>query len=223
MSKRYKLIKEYPGSHPIRTISKLDYSKYPEFWEEIVEKDYEVIKYTDGYNTYFKSTHGNFTINMAYFYTEEVLLRKDCKIHSVKRLSDGEVFSVGDRAQTIGKYPHTISGIEIMQKSLTREKKDGIDRIWLSWENSAGGNWLESSEKPKKPLFTTKDGVEIFEGMDYYLVSHDFVVLYCSHHSPTDLTYTLFSTKEAADEYVRDNKPEFSRNQILELIDKLKK
>ena len=54
MGKRYKLIKKFPGSAPVGTIIDLDdvafgitcnYTNYPEFWEEIVEKDYEILEY----------------------------------------------------------------------------------------------------------------------------------------------------------------------------------
>ena len=82
-------------------------------------------------------------------------------------------------------------------------------------------HWAEIIETV--PLLTTQDGVEIFDGMDYYLVSHSFIMSYCSYHSPTDLTYPLFSTKEAAEDYIKMNKPEFSRKQILELLETLKK
>lgn len=98
--KKYKLIKEYPGSDHEGIIVSLKtpnglYEGYqynystkhvennPEYWEEVVEKDYEVL------------------IAKTVPYT----------ILSVKRLSDGEVFTVGDtlegicgRSQKIEKF-----------------------------------------------------------------------------------------------------------------------
>lgn len=48
--KKYKLIKEYPGSPGLGYITSSEnlirlYREYPEFWEEIVEKDYEILSW----------------------------------------------------------------------------------------------------------------------------------------------------------------------------------
>ena len=91
---KYKLIKKYPGSDSVGTIvtgygKDGWYSKgpggktydwtlivyNPEYWEEVVEKDYEILKTCP---------------------IEGI-------IYSVKRLSDGEVFTVGDRIKV---YQH---------------------------------------------------------------------------------------------------------------------
>ena len=83
--RKFKLIKEYPGSDHEGIIVLLKtpnglyegyqynyYSKHvetnPEYWEEVVEKDYEVL--------------------ISKIVPQEIL--------SVKRLSDGEIFTVGD-------------------------------------------------------------------------------------------------------------------------------
>ena len=100
--KKYKLIKEYPGSLSLGTItsseSKTDlwkgtnyYDKYPEYWEEVVEKDYEIISWTakDCNSIVIKGSelpHTPCSLPAGYW-----------RIHSVKRLSDGEVFTIGDK------------------------------------------------------------------------------------------------------------------------------
>jgi len=47
--KKYRLIKEYPGSNVVGTIAQPNdliqhdfFEKYCEFWEEVVERDYEI-------------------------------------------------------------------------------------------------------------------------------------------------------------------------------------
>jgi hypothetical protein len=130
--KKYKLIKQYPGSVVLGTIAQPNdliqhdfFEKYSEFWQEVIEKDYEIL--------------------ISRVVPQEIL--------SVKRLSDGEVFTIGDRAKTItSKGKHTVTQLRIRQKCTGRDGKggwnyDGIDRIWIDWEDDCGGNWLESTEK----------------------------------------------------------------------------
>jgi hypothetical protein len=85
--KTYKLIKEYPNSPKLGYISnnkdsRYDCSQHPEFWEEVVEKDYEILQ--------MKNSHGNF---YSLFRNEELSKHEieNHTIHSIKRLSDGEV------------------------------------------------------------------------------------------------------------------------------------
>jgi hypothetical protein len=60
-----------------------------------------------------------------------------------------------------------------------------------------------------KKLFTSKDGVEIYDGDTYYAVYNDFEYL----KQEAILNFNLdnavlrFSTKEAAEEYILMNKP----------------
>lgn len=47
--KKYKLIKIYPGSPILGTIWEYrtkDFSNYPEFWQEVIEKEYQMVKYS---------------------------------------------------------------------------------------------------------------------------------------------------------------------------------
>ena len=70
---------------------------YPEFWEEIKEKEYEILSFMDK----------NIIFNLSdKVYQPNADIDFDCglkyclnnfKIHSIRRLSDGEVFTLGDR------------------------------------------------------------------------------------------------------------------------------
>jgi hypothetical protein len=204
--KKFKLIKEYPGSDAKGTIAVLLETKYiykgfrfnydvrhvensPEYWEEVIEKDYEIL------------------ISRVIPYT----------ILSVRRLSDGEVFSVGDRAMTQGsRGGHSIRQFKIKQKCNVRTAvpgifiKDGIDRIWIDWEEGCGGNWLESTEKLKQPIFLTHDGKDIFAGDKVWWVNKK---TFCSDYFVPTPSVTFFSdinvyflTEEAAEDYIEKNK-----------------
>ena len=156
--KKYKLIREYPGSDAKGTIAVLLEANHiykgfrfnydvrhvensPGFWEEVVEKDYEILKYHSIENPSIGRTTCNSKLNDTY------------NIYSVKRLSDGEVFTVGDKAKTVDTNGrHTIRQFRIKQKCFGKNFSgnytyDGIDRIWIDWEENCGGNWLESTEK----------------------------------------------------------------------------
>jgi len=148
--KKYKLLKEYPGSPELGTIVKELYyvykglkhsPMYDEYWEEVVEKDYEILRYYSIENPSIGRTTCNSKLNDTY------------NIYSVKRLSDGEVFTIGDKAKTVDiNGRHTITQFRIKQKCFGKNFSgnytyDGIDRIWIDWEENCGGNWLESTEK----------------------------------------------------------------------------
>lgn len=128
-----------------------------------------------------------------------------CDIWKVKRLSDGEVFSVGDRT-TVGEiYSFLIIGglMDVRCRAL------GVGSAYP----------LASIKKlPLQPqkLFTTEDGVDMFEGDECWEVccTHDAV-----HYDYLDLdmwdgrtyypdSYKYFHTKEAAEKYIAENNPQ---------------
>lgn len=82
------------------------------------------------------------------------------------------------------------------------------------------GDYLQ--EHVKQPLFTTEDGVDIFEGDIYFLVTekYNYGIAYTRNNSNYSKTLQnnnkRFSTKEAAEEYVLLNKPCLSLKEIKE-------
>ena len=130
-------------------------------------------------------------------------------IRSVKRLSDSEVFTVGDFVKET--ITGQCKGWEIKEFSL----KDS--RCF-----SCGVN-INNIEKLKEVLFTTEDGVDIFEGDTYYVANIKSWQCY-KHYANIDGNTGLdkyFSTKEAAEEYILMNKPCLSINNVLHCIPKL--
>ncbi len=106
----------------------------PEFWEKVVEKDYEILEAT---------------------YQNEPKIEN---IISVRRKSDGEVFTVSNK---IDHYYFLIKSFEI--------KQDYIRAILgRSERENKVGLKLNLLKKKKEPIFTTEDGVEIFEGDKYW-------------------------------------------------------
>lgn len=160
---KYELIKKYPGSPELGTIESCSthigkgtkfYNSHPEFWRKLEEVDYEILSvYTtiDKVYPYKKNTFtGCFT---------HLINAEECfKIYSVKRLSDGEVFTIGD----IISY----KGEKLSPLGFIRQ----IDfKIWLDSEQNTYWEFeLKNSEKYKTPLFTTEQENEIINIINKY-------------------------------------------------------
>jgi len=134
------------------------------------------------------------------------------KIHSVKRLSDGEVFSIGDNVY------ETVTGDNSKMNCNDFSIKD--TRCFIHGVN------IYNVEKVKQPikLFTTEDGVSVYDGMELYSVSiQTFELGHVGKRSTTLVTkghrewYKYFSTESAANEYILLNKPCLSVNGILNI------
>lgn len=242
--KKYRLIREYPGSPELNSIgypndnhmnttaiitpkdfryftSKLiEFEKHPEFWKPIIEKDYEILSFI-GNNitlTWSKQKDGNFTIinnidvKNKGVHNQQHLIDQGLKIKSVKRLSDGEVFTVGDSIVIHSGYKVTKKIIEFYITKANTSK--------LRAKTSDDGGYVElaSFEKAKQKLFTTEDRVDIFEGdMMYWAnrtcIEHIFSGKATKDMHTTDI-YLNFSTKEKAEEYIIMNKPCLSINDV---------
>lgn len=250
--KKYKLIKEYPGSPKINTIVDHNYSnrmynfcvadtenseKWKEYWEEVKEKEYEILSFINKNDQIFEKTwqsplYHHFYITFG-FLLEEILTGNDnlnritdkdlrsyqyqvkleeFKIYSVKRLSDGEIFTIGDKYRnTAGTF--TISNFDITDTELRVYAKE------------FGYGILSELKKVKQPLFKTEDGVSMYTGNTVWYTNINYRNLKnCIWSSIVEETepFTpikgLFSTKEAAEEYVVLNKPVLSIKDVLDNV-----
>lgn len=158
-----------PGDYTIPAIIIED----SEDWQEVT-KDYEILKYIgDQSGRIFNSD-------------TEIITKEKFSIYSVKRLSDGEVFSVGDKDS---------EGREIMR----------IVEVGTLIKIYVYGNWywLKDAIKFRKPILTTEDGVELFEGDGCTGYDPDDLSIFKTEITKTDPLSNLiyFSTREAAEEY----------------------
>jgi len=140
---------------------------------------------------------------------EEELLNGKYAIHSVKRLSDGEVFTIRDVVDGFSYNSRAIEGFILYGRKI-------FIKQW------GGQSEFEDIKKSKKtPLFTTEDGVAIFEGDDFfYPNTHVWVVSKTKANVKTiDYVikvnkYKTFFNKEEAEKWVLFNKPCLSINEI---------
>lgn len=225
---KYKLIKEYPGSPKLGTEAKKIEEFYfylsnlsptisperiensPEYWQKIEEKEYEILSYQHQVGTI---TFDSELPNSVYY-----------RIYSVRRKSDGEIFTIGDK---IRGYKNTgIKSIELTPYGLriiTDANGDGCVTSKLSWE-------LSSCIKEKPILFTSEDSKEIREGDNYWYLNTIGSNLrtpwkVCESRTNPGARIDIsnkdtkrFSTKEAADSWVVENKPVLSYKEVIEYI-----
>lgn len=241
---QYKLIQEYPGSPKLETIHWFQtdefgpssnniwqgtnfYDSHPQFWQKVEEYstvgglfgsfvpmfnlcmsikkqdkveevNFEVLSFSNG-NSINKNL-GDFYLMQSDF---ECNKKTNVFIHSVKRLSDGEVFTIGDKC----KYIDEIATFRLKE-----------DKILVVGEKAT--DFLNHIKRDKTPLFTTEDGVEIFEGEEYHYVAKGFYYgsQICSkdHKELTNSSETVrFSTRKKAEEYILLNKPCLSLNDLF--------
>lgn len=194
---KYELIKKYPGSPDLGFITSpksdnayyvnsnwIEPENYPEFWEKVVELDYEILRSCP----------------------------IEGSIYSVKRLSDNEVFTVRDHLN----FNNQGNGI-LLRIDFERALVDkGKGRLCFVNDNKFLGDWwsIKDLSKVKKSIFVTYDEVDMFMGDDYYTLGtpdnywsiQKFVVdVNCLSLSP--IGKVQFSTSEAAEKYILDNKP----------------
>lgn len=238
MLRKFKLIKEYPRSPKLGHVIQFSYINdyvctrswdgvtliyikeiinYKEYWEEIIEKDYEILTYKGNLLTnqgYFKKCFGGYT----YVTLEGVELWKNknispvesidsfCgSIYSIKRLSDNSIFTIND-----------ISNAGIITEFELRDNK-------IFCKTTGAGCWLEYIQLQKEPvLFTTDDNVELLCGAKLYIVNEDFTITYFRVFKPVKIRdgdkRPYYSSREKALEYIDLNKPKYNKKQIYEFL-----
>lgn len=263
-------------------------------WEEVKEDSYKILSFIyDNGEIVTLREKGTYIINSASDsdfpgFSLKKQLKDCCKIHSVKRLIDGEIFTVGDEV-TWGvdkesnfkvkiksfyikneklelkysnntyngiyicapnfrkiEYPLSYDDLKNGEYYVTTYPNQGIyifkqgyklwrnnsDRIHTSCDGrfvpSNGFNKFRKATKEEikvlAPLFTTEDGVEIFEGSTYYIVNttpHLWSLFEQTAKERTKLNKgcKAFSTKELAEEFLLMSKPLISLSDLLYKID----
>lgn len=109
-----------------------------------------------------------------------------------------EIFTIGDKTNngTISKFELDSNGIRVFFEE--KPKNYHVS--------------LNSLLKVQQKLFTTEDGVDIFEGDKIYSVNRTNFQHYDNNRTVThnfcrSSVYKYFSTKEAAQKYINENKP----------------
>ena len=224
---QYRLIQEYPG-HSLGEIHTADkgtkwygtifYNANPKFWQKVEEVDYEILSFYSGHSDdkmayiFKKTRNGLYSKGTGDCDLDHAL--KYWNIHSVKRLSDGEVFTIGD------EYSNDAAGIYTKELIHHIDIVDNECRVYAV--EDSGYYPIKYIDKiPKKtPLFATEDGVSIFKGDRFSVVQpNTFQILNeCRYPLTAPAKWVCFSTEEKAKEYILLNKPCLSLNDFLSVF-----
>jgi len=239
--KSYKLIKTYPGLGELKevmqkpngdyvgyvrnkavTISKHEIENFPEFWQKVKPREFQIMSFKHIFGNHYTLGHNseNYFLVLDKPYTEQDLLNsKDIYIYSVKRLSDGHIFTVGDKVKTATTRNYQINTFDINPHY---PESMMINNMWAN---------LRNVEIIKLPLEITCDGVEIFdEDTEFFYVSADLKPqgIFSStqsgprwnfNASKADRSkYLTFSTEQKAREYVFNNKKCLSIEDVMSVF-----
>lgn len=206
--------------------------KYGELVQEETKQEYEILEFkrTDGKGGWGNNSaklnkkDGKYYINEGTSFTLYSMLNSivsvssgDFYISKIRRLSDNEEFSIGDKVK--------ISKLKHIDGSFTIDKfyfDFNNNKLLCNGSNTGNGNVsITKIEKVKKEkIFTTEDGIDIFEGDECFAVSNNFDLLFTAF-VPKDYQkqniIKTFSTKEKAEEYIMLNKKQFSLQDIIDV------
>jgi hypothetical protein len=214
---KYKLIKQYPGSKSLGSIEEVNdtskaYDSYPEFWQE-VKKFPKVVAVRNKDTKVSINTATNTSQESINLWVND----PHYEIYSIQ-VESGEIFTVGDKV----KWDWVECDISYFTiKSFY--KKDGKFRL-DTVENSAQGFNLDFLLKYNLqkviPIFTTDDGVELSEGYTCWVVDTmwEINVRFISSNPKKVEGCKYFSTEEAAEKYIDENKPVYSKKNIKDAI-----
>lgn len=223
---KYTLIQTYPGYETLGITHCSEnktpdwrgmnfYDAHPKYWQKVEEVDYEILSFVAFGTTLKKDSQLKDTFCerdgfSPFFSLKNLTKTTNAKIFSVKRLSDGAVFNIGDEIST----GHFTKNAKINRIAITTINYQ-LQGIWVSYK---GGSCALSgiTKVNKTPLFTTEDGIEIFKGDKFSVVqlSTFHQINNCSYPLTNAIDWKCFSTKEEAKEYIIFNKSILSLNDI---------
>lgn len=187
--------------------------KHPEYWEEVGERGYEILSFKSKGYTYKQIGSGIYRNEDGCCLVTPISQQDMISIESVKRLSDGEAFSIGDRVQ----YPPEFMDGEIKEIVLD----DVFCDVLLKGCSNTFWN-LNHLTKPNLPIFTTEDGFHIYKGDKYYYVNKDNLCYPSEGRAVDDGVcgkyekHVYFSTKELAENYIIMNRRFLSAKEAIQ-------
>lgn len=200
------------------SVARKEVEENPDFWTKVKE-NYEVVKVRLNNSdktiiTYKKGEPVHRTDPMPIDKTVplyQALKNKANDIYSVRRLKDGQIFSIGDLAKNHMDNVEEITGFK---------SYDGGETLYVCFR--VVQSFLENTiHEDQVHLFTTVDGVDIFKGDKSWAVdtvTFEIEPRSPSHYAGDSNRFKYFSTKETAERWITYNKPRYSMKQVDEAL-----
>lgn len=177
------------------------------YWEEVVKKEWEILSFINdrGVILYFegeKCVRKSNGTSVVFVKDKTTVIQNGfSKIHSVKRLLDGEVFTLGDICHPLDytDFKSSITKIFLLVSDKMRVKSNSYD---------LGINDLT---KVKTPLCISTDGYEMYEDDIYYTPQRNLIGFYnlfmqfkvSTSSNFEDKNVKRFTKKENVEEFIR--------------------
>jgi len=183
---------------------------------QFIKKEYEILSFKGEFgNTASKLSTGFFQYpTQKKYWSEEELLKAKICINSIKRLSDNSVFTIEDSVDGWKGVSGKIEKFIIENNTV---------QVWGKFVHGMDG-WMDFKQikHSKICLFTTHDGIDIFEGDKYWFCytddeSNTIATLIANKSCGKCTGVSYFSTKQAAKEYVAKSKVLFVTEDGVEL------
>jgi hypothetical protein len=218
--RKFKLIKTYPGFNKLGLIIEINseqekgyYSENKEFWEEVIEKDYEILSFisispSTNFQVSKRQSNGKhkWDSDINSVSEQELLSNENYIIHSVKRLLDNEIFTIRDKI--------------MITENITRIKTIKLhhNNLYI-YDNANQSSNLKHITKVNF-LFKTKDGFKIKKNDKYYALYSNFNYLHqiAINNYEYDNAHLRFAKENNLKEYILTNKICLSINDIKSCI-----
>jgi len=239
---RYKCVKEYPGSPKLGTevnysekhkiynynggnfyteLPKHQVENLPEFWEEIKENEFLILSVSaTKENTLYKVGHVDKITNTKSYtkcILEDSMSLGYWEIHSVQRLSDGEIFKLGDAVARGRDWKGWKNPACIIRSFKVRNREIEVE---IQQEEDSSNYPLGGFYHVKEPLFTTEDGVDKYLGDNCYVIPLSSWTI--GNGTITSAAFSAakarFHSKDAAEKWVDENKPKYSIKDIQDIV-----
>lgn len=190
----------------IYTIKEVNNKFKSGLWTIYKEKEFEILEYS----TKSGSCRAKYAAHLP--------AGHDYIISKVRRLSDNQVFQLGDKVQS--KYAGNST---IITKFIVDDNTIQVWGVWIMGMEAYVN--LDDAILLKQPLFLDELGNEVFEGDTYYFIFNLGGELYlrkihsASITSGKTSTDKYFKYEKDAERYFDDNKPMYSKKQVLEALD----
>lgn len=167
------------------------------------KKEWQIVSFKGGKNDIIMQVKD---IPDEYSINQYLSATSTWRIHSVRRLLDNEVFSIGDKDENFGKI---VSFRIQAYKWILAECSNGIEinNVFLA----------DLKKEKKEPLFYDELRNPIYKGDRYWRVNPDtFEVDTLNNLFYSTVPYKLYTTEQAAKDYVLRRKPILSLQDLLD-------